>query len=135
MSGRMKISELEEGLDRCIRHCTDTGEAPVAFVLHKFVDIPEEELNEFLERGNRAVRGEIPKTPGVMRRFRLARRWDEFKTFYWLNIARKEPKNASFAMFNLKQAENGGYGEKDAKAEKTAVTVRLEGVGGAEGMK
>lgn len=131
----MTIAQMEEGLDRCIRHCTETGEAPVAYVLHKFVDLTEEELAEYLEAGERARRGEIPRTQPVMRRFRLARRWDEFKTFYWLSIAQKEPKNASFAMFNLKQAENGGYGERDGKSERVTVTLKLEGVGGAEGMR
>lgn len=131
----MKIAELEEGIERCIRHCAETGEAPVAFVLHKFLDLPEEELAAYLEEGERAMRGELPKTAPLMRRFRAARKWDEFKTFYWLNIAQKEPKNASFAMFNLKQAENGGYNEKEAKAERATLTLRLEGVGGAEGMR
>lgn len=130
----MTIAKLEEGLERCIRHCMETGEAPVAFVLHKFVDLGEEELAGYLEAGERAVRGEIPKNTGLMKRFRLARKWEEFKTFYWLSIAQKEPKNASFAMFNLKQAENGGYGEKEGKAGKAALVVRLEGVGGTEGM-
>ena len=131
----MSITELEKGLESCIRHCMETGEAPVAFVLHKFVDVSEGELAGFLENGERAKRGEIPNTFGVKRRFRLARKWEEFKTFYWLSIAQKEPKNASFAMFNLQQAETGGYGEREGKAEKAVLVVRLEGVGGTEGMK
>lgn len=135
MSGRVRINELEDGVDRCIRHCIETGEAPVAFVLHKFVDVSDESLAEYLARGEAAMKGKAKKDVGTMRRFRAARRWEEFKTFYWLDKAQREPKNASFAMFNLKQAENGGYGEKEGKAEKVTVTLKLQGVGGEEGMK
>lgn len=131
----MTIAQLEEGVEKCIAHCMETGDAPVAYVLHKFLDITEEELAGYLERGKRAMKGEIPRESAMMRRFRIARRWDEFKTFYWLGMAQKDPKNASFAMFNLKQAENGGYGEKEGKAEKVTVTLKLQGVGGEEGMK
>ncbi len=131
----MTIAQLEAGVEACIAHCQETGDAPVAYVLHKFLDVTEEELAGYLERGERAMKGELPKDVGTMRRFRIARRWDEFKTFYWLGQARKDPKNASFAMFNLKQAENGGYAEKEGKTEKVTVTLKLQGVGGEEGMK
>ncbi len=127
--------ELSQGIDRCIEHCLATGEAPVSFVLHKFVEVSEEDLARYLEEGERMMRGEIKNNPSIKARFLAARRWDEFKTFFWLDRAQKDPKNASFAIFNLKQSENGGYAEKDAKAGKSSIVVRLEGVGGREAME
>ena len=128
------LKKLDEGIDRAIAHCMATGEAPVGFVLDKFLDIPESELARYLEEGEKAQRGEAPWTSGVKGRFLAARRWDEFKTFFWLDRAQKDPKNASFAMFNLKQTENGGYAEKEEKGKKTPVVVRLDGVGGKDAL-
>ncbi len=131
----LTAKELSDGIDRCIAHCIDTGEAPVGFVLHKFVDIPEAELTRYLEEGEKMRRGELRFSRSLDTRFLAARRWDEFKTFFWLDRAQRDPKNASFAMFNLKQSENGGYAEKEAKAGKSTVVIRLDGVGGREAME
>ena len=131
MSG-LTIRALREGVEEAIRHCTQSGEAPVAFVLHKFVDVSDEELADYLKKGERAARGEIPKNQFTMEKFRIARRWEEFKTFYWLTLAQKEPKNASFAMFNLKQGEGA---DREGRDGKTTVIIRLDGVGGEEGMR
>ncbi len=128
------VKQLGEGIDRAIDHCLVTGEAPVGFVLHKFLDIPESELARYLEEGEKLRRGEIPYSAGVKGRFLAARKWDEFKTFFWLDRAQKDPKNASFAMFNLKQTENGGYAEKETKAQKSSVIIRLDGLGGKDAL-
>ncbi len=130
----LSVRELSDGIDRCIDHCMKTGEAPVGFVLHKFVDVPEADLVRYLEEGERMRRGETKYSSGVNARFLAARRWDEFKTFFWLDRAQRDPKNASFAMFNLKQSENGGYAEKESKAGKSTVVIKLDGVGGREAM-
>ena len=129
------VRELSDGIDRAIQHCLTTGDAPVGFVLHKFLDIAESELARYLEEGEKLERGEIPWNAGVKGRFLAARRWDEFKTFFWLDRAQRDPKNAGFAMFNLEQSENGGYAEKEAKSGKSTVVIRLDGVGGREAME
>lgn len=132
-----RAKELMEAIDRCVDHCLESGEPPVGYVLHKFTDVPEEMLNEFLEHGEAVMRGERRNGSEIMGRYRAAKRWEEFKTFYWLERGQKEPKAASFAKFNLKQSGNGGYVEKDpaGKAEKSGVVLRIEGIGGVEAMK
>lgn len=129
-----RAGELEEAIDRCVAHCLATGEPPVGYVLHKFTDVPEESLGEFLEHGEAVLRGERHSGSEIMGRYRAAKRWEEFKTFYWLERGQKEPKVANFAKFNLKQSGNGGYVEKEpsGKGGKSEITVRLEGIGGAE---
>lgn len=132
-----RASELMEAIDRCVEHCIESGEPPVGYVLHKFTDVPEETLGEYLEYGEAVMRGEKATGREIMGRYRAAKRWEEFKTFYWLERGQKEPKVASFAKFNLKQSGNGGYVEKETagRAEKNEVVLRIEGIGGAEAMK
>ena len=127
-------AELEEAIDRCVAHCVESGEPPVAYVLHKYTDVPEKALREFLEHGEAVMRGERRWGHEIMGKYRAAKRWEEFRTFYWLERGQREPKAANFAKFNLKQSGNGGYVEKEpsGKGDKSEITVRLEGIGGAE---
>ncbi len=132
-----KAKELEEAIDKCVAHCVETGEPPVGYVLHKFTDVPEERLQEYLEYGEAVLRGERHNGSEIMGRYRAAKRWEEFKTFYWLERGQKEPKVAAFAKFNLKQSGNGGYVEKETagKGGKNQVVVKVDGIGGEEAMR
>ena len=137
-SREYRSRELGEAIDRCIAHCMETGEAPVAFVLHKFTDVPEEKLEAYVERGEAVNRGEAHGGSEIMGRYRAAKRWEEFRTFFWLERERKDGKTASFARFNLMQSENGGYKEKEekpGKPDKVQFTVKVDGLGGVEALK
>lgn len=109
---------IREGVRQCIEHCESTGNPPAEYVLHRFLDIPEEELARLAQRKDELGRA--------------ASEWEEFKTFYWLRHGREDAKQAQFAMFNLKEPRNGGYGAESGKAE---IVVRLEGVGGQEAFR
>ena len=122
-----RADELREAVERCIDHCIRTGQAPVAFVLHQFTDVPEEMLGDYIEKGEAALRGEINRGREIMGRYQAAKRWEEFKTFFWLERERKDSKT-----------ENGGYREREARTEKEKkppVTIKVEGLGGAEALK
>ncbi len=137
MKREYKAKELAEAIDQCVAHCVETGEPPVAYVLHLFTDVPEEKLQEFLEHGEAVLRGERHTGPEIMGRYRAAKRWEEFRTFYWLERGQKEPKTADFAKFNLRQSGNGGYVDKEAagKDGKKKVVVEVKGIGGEKAMR
>lgn len=120
---RFPAGELTRAVEDCIRHCLETGEPPVDYVLHGFTRAGEEDMQRFIRAGETAKRGDR-----IRERYLAARRWEEFKTYYWLRLAQEDPKSANFAMFNLKQ-----YGS-DRETGSTVV-VRLAGVGGEEGMR
>lgn len=133
-----RAAELQEAVDKCIDHCMKTGQAPVGFVLHQFTDVPEELLGEFIEKGEAVLRGEASSGKEIMGRYRAAKRWEEFKTFFWLERERKDSKTGNFARFNLMQSENGGYREREAKSDKEdkpPVTIKVDGLGGAEALR
>ena len=119
-----RADELREAVERCIDHCIRT--------------VPEEMLGDYIEKGEAALRGEINRGREIMGRYQAAKRWEEFKTFFWLERERKDSKTGSFARFNLMQSENGGYREREARTEKEKkppVTIKVEGLGGAEALK
>lgn len=49
-----------------------------------------------------------------------------FREHYWLTRA-DEPKQATFAIFNLKQPKNGGYSDKHEQQADINVNVTLNG--------
>ncbi len=119
MSKRYTAKRIREGVRQCISYCENTGYPPAEYVLHMYLDIPEEELSKIAAAG-----GEIG---------RAAAEWQEFKTFYWLRHGREDSKQAQFAMFNLKEPSNGGYGSSgEGRSE---IVLRLEGAGGPEAFK
>ncbi len=126
---------LLEAVDRCVAYCQESGEPPVGFLLHKYTDISEERLEEYIAAGEEVLRrgGEL-EGDGLLR-FRAARRWREYKTFYWLDMGRRDPKSTGFAVLNLKQPENGGFVEKEPRSGQGQIRVILDGVGGAEAMR
>ena len=126
---------LLEAVDRCVAYCRESGEPPAGFLLHRYTDISEERLEEYIAPGEEALRRGGELEGDELLRFRAARRWREFKTFYWLDMGRRDPKSTGFAVLNLKQPENGGFTEKEPKSGGDQIRVIFDGVGGVEAMK
>ncbi len=57
------------------------------------------------------------------------RQLDEFRTAFWLKQGLDNPRLASFAVFNLRQARNGGFTDRPLKSDPCEILVRLDGVG------
>ncbi len=117
---------LEKAVDAVINHCLETGEPPVDFVVERLCGLSRlrlEELGRVEEDGG--------ETEGICRPSdyrRASKRLQDFAAYFWLRRALDDPRAASFAMFNLRQPENGGYQDKPP-ASAPELVIRLEGVG------
>ena len=106
--------EIEALIDSVIDHCVKTGDPPVGYVVETCTGMTEEKIRE---EAGRAGAGEVME--------RLGR----FRTYFWLRRAIDDPRWATFAMFNLRQRENGGYQDKAPAPAPEEIVVRMEGVG------
>lgn len=124
-----------DAVDRCVTYCQESGEPPVGFLLHRYTDVSEERLEELISAGEEVLRRGGELEGDELLRYKAARKWREFKTFYWLDMGRRDPKNTGFAVLNLKQAENGGFTDREPKAGDARVRVIFDGIGGPEAMR
>lgn len=122
-------------VDQCVEYCQESGEPPAGFLLHRYTDVSEERLEEYMTAGEEVLRRGGELEGDELSRFKAARKWREYKTFYWLDMGRREPRSVSFAALNLKQPGNGGFTDREPRSGETGIRVILDGVGGAEAMR
>ena len=107
--------EIEALVDGIIRHCMETGDPPVGYVVEKCTGMTEETIKNEADRAD--ARG-------------IWERLGRFRTYFWLRRAIDDPRGATFAMFNLRQMENGGDQDKAPASGPGEIVIRMDGVGG-----
>ena len=118
--------DLERHVNNFAKWCNETGEIPSDYNLCKFLSVSTSTLDRY-KRGEGAYTGyDAPlKTLRQYREHRL------------LTMLEGDPKRAAAAIFQLKQPHNGGYVESSVGTgdQGATITLKIEGVGGAEAFK
>lgn len=116
---------LEFHIKKFIHHCENTGEIPSNYNLCKFLSISASTLERY-ERGEGTYKGYDAPLKNLR----------QFREHRLLSMLEGDPKRAAAAIFQLKQSFNGGYTESPISQDAGAtVTLKIEGVGGAEAFK
>lgn len=117
--------KLMKYMDDFIKYCEENEQIPSNYNLCKFLSISAATLDRY-ERGEGTYKGyEVP--------FKNLRQYREHRL---LSMLEGDPKRAAAAIFQLKQSFNGGYTESPIAQDAGAtVTLKIEGVGGAEAFK
>lgn len=125
-----KADELEEAFGQAMADCMKNNEPPVDFVLHKYTKISQDTMTNYLKWAEEMEKGKREVDIEVIRSAEVIKKWQEFKTVFWVRKGLDDPKLAAFAIFNLKQPCNGGYSDKPVGAVgNIEVVVKADGVG------
>lgn len=130
MNTKYKAEELEQAFAKTMEYCTEQSEPPVDFVLHKFTDISNDTMQNYVKWAEEMEKGTREVDPEIMRGAAAIKKWWEFKTVFWLRLGLRNEKLSAFAIFNLKQPCNGGYSDKPVgSVGNIEVVVKADGVG------
>lgn len=122
--------ELEVAFAKAMDYCTSEKEPPVNYVLHRFTSISDDTMERYVNRAAKMAAGEEETDPVIMRCAEVIKKWQEFKTYWWVALGVSNEKLQTMAIFNLKQPCNGGYTDKaPTNTGGTEVTIKLQGVG------
>ncbi len=133
---KYKAAELREAVERCMAYCIDNNKPPVDFVLHKFTPISADAIVDYIKWAKEMEDGKRERDADLMEAAEVLKKWQEFKTVFWLEIGMNDPKLSAFAIFNLKQPCNGGYSDKPlGTVGNIEINIDTEGVGGGKAFK
>lgn len=137
---KLSAEELEAKIDEVIDYCDAHQEPPVSFILRKIAGISDDTINRYRkaadgesEDGSDEGGDEAAVTRRETdRRYAAAiKKWDEYRTAFWIRWGMANPKAQGFAAFQLKQPANGGYKDRQdiGGAVEATVTIKTDGVG------
>lgn len=130
MNIKYRADELEEAIEKCMAYCNDHNKPPVDFVLHMFTSISSDTMSNYLKWAEEMEAGKREPDSEVMRASEAIKKWQEFKTFWWVTLGVTNEKLQSMAIFNLKQPCNGGYTDKPVGAVgNVEIVINTQGVG------
>ena len=122
--------ELEAAFEAARERCVDGHVPPVDYVLHEFTSISNDTMNNYIKWAEEMEAGKREPDPEVMRASAAIKKWQEFKTFWWVTLGVTNEKLQSMAIFNLKQPCNGGYTDKPVGAVgNVEIVINTQGVG------
>lgn len=127
---KYKADELEAAFEKARARCIDGHVPPVDYVLHEFTSISNDTMNNYIKWAEEMEAGKREPDPEVMRASAAIKKWQEFKTFWWVTLGVTNEKLQSMAIFNLKQPCNGGYTDKPVGAVgNVEIVINTQGVG------
>ena len=131
MNTKYRAAELEYAFNQAMEYCKECREPPVDFVLHKFTDISNDTMQNYVKWAEEMEKGDREVDLDIVEASAAIKKWWEFKTYFWVALGLNNEKLAAFTIFNLKQPCNGGYSDKQVgSVGNIEVVVKGEGVGG-----
>jgi len=133
MPKRISEKKIEAGLEALIAFCTDNQEPPGDFVVEQFLGVGPETLDAWRSAAVPGP-GETPAAARkTLRRQKLVRRLDAFRTQFWQRVPFVNPRLQSFAVFHLKQPAYGGFSDKGGAPVRAE--LHTDGIGGDEALE
>lgn len=131
MANRKRIEspdKLDKFITEFIDKCRATGMIPSDYELCRFLQISPSTLDAYWRDGEEGSTYHGYSIP--------LKKLQQFREHRLLDMLEREPKSSTAAIFQLKQIKNGGYTDSPLNAgEGATITLKIQGVGGAEAFK
>jgi hypothetical protein len=139
MANRRKIrdgDELARQIDEFVNWCEEYNEIPSDYNFAKYLDISDYQLQKMYQGGGEPIvdrAGRFKRDVQYNSFPEALKKLSTYREHRLLIQMESNPKMVTSAIFQLKQAKNGGYTDSPLDNSGGAtITLKIEGVGGAE---